>query len=74
MLFSIRANPYTSKHILIGNQEYGGNLNEAVNAHFIEGDRDMYGNINHKIVFSFPFNIFIRTYIILLHIRFTCLL
>lgn len=28
-------------------QEYGGNLNEAVNAHFI-GDRHMYGNVVHK--------------------------
>jgi len=35
-------------------QEYGGNLNEAINAHFLEGDRHMYG----KVVYSFSFVLF----------------
>lgn len=33
----------TAWYTVIGEQEYGGNLNEAVNAYFIEGDRYMYG-------------------------------
>ncbi|TKY63851.1 Plant UBX domain-containing protein 13 [Spatholobus suberectus] len=34
-------------------EEYGGNLNEAINAHFLEGDRHMYGNVVHRVSFVF---------------------
>ena len=30
-------------HILVGKQEHGGNLNEAVNAHYGDVGRHMYG-------------------------------
>ncbi|MCH89794.1 ara4-interacting protein [Trifolium medium] len=36
-------------------EEYGGYLNEAVNAHFIEGNRHMYGNGVHAKNFFYPF-------------------
>jgi hypothetical protein len=44
-------------------QEYGGNLNEAVNAHFIEGNRHMYGNGVHAKNFFYPF---ISSYLLLM--------
>ena len=33
-----------SLNALIGKKEYGGNLNAAVSAHFLELERSMYGS------------------------------
>ncbi|XP_061340187.1 plant UBX domain-containing protein 8-like [Gastrolobium bilobum] len=37
-------------------EEYGGNLNAAVNAHFIEGDRHMYDNVGQNLANATQYN------------------
>jgi hypothetical protein len=50
---------------LVGKQEHGGNLDEAINAHFGEVDRHMYGiSFQFKVPFSTQSYLFRVNYIL----------